>query len=103
MLSSSQTTYCACQWRADSVWNLNLQCGDSSKFTRLCIVNKYGSSTETYDEGLIGGYRVIRTKVMRDPESGGDVLPRCVLRLLRTRNEREQTRRGKERKTMNPL
>jgi hypothetical protein len=31
------------------------------------------------------------------------VLPRCVLRLLRTRNEREQTRRGKERKTMNPL
>jgi len=34
---------------------LELQCDGSPKFTRLCIVNKYGSSTETYDESLIGG------------------------------------------------
>ena len=31
------------------------------------------------------------------------MLPRCVLRFLRTRNEREQTRRGKERETINPF
>ena len=69
----------------------------------MCIVNKYGSSTETYDQGLIGEQRVIRTKVIRDPESGGDVLPGCVLRLFRIRNEKEQTRRGTERKNMNPF